>query len=1608
MKKIISVFLVVMMGISDICLSVSAREGDKYVYRNNTFDYNFAPEAMHVTDEDFFGQWDSVKGEWILEPDLNYDRFPALSDVENAAKEGNYAAAKVAIKAYYLPQKSSKVSKLKATDAAILEAEMSQRNIHAVRTIGDVIGFVQGADTQWKELSSTAVLPFVQTAASQNNPYITFAVASVDKSNTPAEIKSRNTDNPPTLTIMADGAEMTLTACEDTYISPCLNADTNYGTEEILYAQEYGYTSHWSDPTAPWGDEASATRRTLIKFDISKLSSKSDISSATFKFTTRVSSGGDLTEKELFLYGWNDSTWDEGEVTWNSYTDWLFFSCNDQDSWTYRMSSKTTEKGKMCFYHRGSQPANVARMYSATGDEKYAHSFLRHMSHLLYYVGVSSDYMNALDMSNHIANVGEPFIHCWDSEYMTPELFTSFLKHFSRMTDFIIVNYLDKDSHWNNWASNQTGSTYWACMMFPEFAHADYWYEKTLFHNKKLFKNFTFEDGVCIEQGLGYIGTILGTINRAIDVYNQFSENPPYGIFMDEDGTNMILNIVKNMYFSTAPGYGGFDLSDSMDYGKSYKSSITSWYKKLVKLGIDDEELKYVATSGAQGKLPDFTSISYPYANRTYMRTSWEPDAIAMAVTAKGGNASHRHKDIMSVSMYAYGQYLLIDSSYGAVLTGDVYNYMSAPQRHNTLTINGGSLKNGASQDSVTKEVEISHNYNYVTYSNAYFDNATNVERSVMFPKNEKFFIITDYVVPKTQTEVNTVEQYWHMLPSADIKVSDDGKNELRSNFETGANVIVAPVDSASFTSVSLDESLYAPASGTFIENKRGTFVKETYGPTSFGTIIYPLMEGEDKIIDTTPIDTRIADNGAVAFKINITDTKTEEVQTYYYYHLNDLYKRKAVSIGSYKTDASTFLVKEDALGNVLWFFVYDGSYVEKSDINDAYLYYGSGQGRALGVDYNGATVEISSDDITEESIKNISLYGGSCNNVTLNGKAVNSTKEGSALYFGGNIIVKPMVDDDVTIIKWDENSTIGDSGSIFATHIDKVYSKYTSGSQLSPVSSYSGSGRNATTETDADGTKYISTLYGGYKHNCYSGNDATKRGELFTYTNTHVPVISLKAVMRIPKGENLTTTREVYINFTEGKKVSLYCKQLEDENGNTYLGVTTGYEGNTTDVATLPFAYTPGDWVTIELRMLRNTDGTLTLGGYAEGKQIYYAKTTDELFTTSMGIHTLGIYNGKTKGAAVDYKEISVSARDEIYKPINEIITDNEKRIMFYDFQNVDYKTPSAKSIISSSVGDFEGLLKIDTKSYFANNVSYKTEDFQIPSKQNNSLFVSVNGDGDEAHSLRLVQEGSVALNNYIDPQGETVFKVHYDVYIPSGSEGSARSSSVKLNDSFTLNSLIKNGKLTFSVNNACAEVQPLPLAYRSESASLSADVWHRVEFVLKINSTENGFEVKIYGILDGKCSFEDGYEFKTDDITVSEFPEISIFGTGTGLSVIKTGYDNIGLCKMSDYTDSFTNGFSESTYIYPLHISCAEGVAQAKARLTGYDKACLVLTVYNADGTVNKVYTSSEFKGEYLACTSKLSDVNIQNGYKVKAFLFDSLATAVPYVEDVAIEIK
>ncbi len=1637
MRKVLCLLLAFIMLTSSVTCVMAADSGGTYVYRNDTYDFEIMPDSGEISDEEFFGKWNSATSTWTKVPYFKYDDFTGLIDVENAAKSGDYVTAKTELLEYYRAQKDNlyKLSTNFTGDGkeeerfqAELQGELQARNVYATDVTGTPIGIVSVSGNSWQEVSTTDVLTHVKNSVSSKN--VAFVIASIDKSNTAAEIKSKESGVHATLTLKVNGVEKEFKVSADSYISPVDNADKNYGSKTTLYAQEYGYVGHWTSAFNPWDSDASATKRTYLKFDISSLKSTDKIESAELKFTARVASGGDLSEKELFIYGWGDASWTENKITWNTFDDWLFFSCNDQEAWDFYTHPLADTKGKICYFLRGTLPQAVAKMYGNTGDEKYAYTFLRQMMSCAYYVGANryaddhtfdnSDKnpdpkrgLSHLDIGGYLTQLPNAFVMVWDSQTLTdnPYIFTALLKNFVHVTNYMAEYIVEKEVVTGNMATSWNRAMYLMCNLFPEIKDTDYWYDLVLKHNERVLNAIVYEDGSCFAQGFNYIWTELSTFSNQFNVYNGTKVHH-FGLPYNEASYNVFHKMVKNALYSTSPGWGGFGFGDSIDHGKSYSKNFSGWYSLLTQMSIDDPELKYINTNGKQGKLPDITSISFPDARRTYMRTGWEEDDIALAFTAKGDASSHKHNDQMSVVLMAYGKNLLVDPSYASILTDSKYAEVKAGASHNTITVNGGNIYGSTGQDSVVDEMEINDLYDHATYTYAYVQNASNFERNVLFLKKQKFFIVSDYILASDTTKENVFTQHWHMLPDSNIYISD--KNEFRSNFESGANIIVAPVDAAGMSDKRLDDSLYCPATGSYVNNKKGVYERKSNTDVKYGTVLYPLEEGQDRTIETTVINTPVEGNGANAFSIKITDPATGIVDTYYYYHLNDIDQKQEITLGDYKTDASTILIHENASGKLLDFFVYDASYVKKDDFKYEYIFKSSDGEKTFGVDYSSGNVteissggdkpfgmEFSSDNIvdsnslTVDGLKNIALYTDSTTSSTFNGEVVQSaSKNGNYWYYGDWSVLKQSmsesgIDSSMTVLSYFGGENPG------ATPI-------TSSSIINP-STGSSSRKTFALSTrkndnkEAGNGELVSVGYENGEYNEYYWKNSYTyllsgyKTSLIDYLKEK-PVFVLKYDIKIPVDANVSAERIFKPIFSTSNSTSTDPTSVTIKYADSKFTVSDLV--GLTPVENKSASYTPGTWATVEYRAYRGTDGKLICGVYIDGEKIFCG-TGDIDYSELFALYEVIFMQNSNVTTYMD--EIVIATAGEEYKP--DLTTD----LSLIDFDGLSTAATTDTFSVSS-----EGALA--SKKLVRSGTSKRTSTFKGEVRQNDDsalVVTTAKGTNTEKYGTYMVNTTNQAFGTYVNKDdAEYILTSSYDIYIPNGTEASKRWDGIRLADTsrsndILINSYIEDGKLWFDVdiNNSdyAGEVEG---AEKSVYAEISSGSWHTINYVMKVryNTTEGKYYINLYGIYKNVCYYKNELTLDADELNWKQ-RIINIEGIDTD---VVTKYDNIRM--------SHCLNIDNPVYAWPIiELDATTSAIKSKIKIIGsYDSLCLVTAVFNEEGSLVKLWTDKELDSNGYLSNEIFDSTYLMQGYKARAFLLDSLTSAIPYAEKAEVTIK
>jgi len=989
-KRLITFALLFCMLLTVMPVSASEEEADTselitYDQPDNWDDYVIDSDPMQITDEEFFGVWDKDAEKWTSKPYFRYDDFADMLPVKEAVMEGDYDLAKDALLAYYqsvAPERSEDQTthpgKVKRMTSLALE-----KNAYYVNAMnGSIINFFS-VNNDLQEHRVDVLAAFSQKTVVGIEQVRGFVINSIDKFNTEAEIYSRESEYVPRLELIVNGMPVVYTASKDAMVQGGIYGENNFGSDEIMYVRESGTYLNFNENT----------KRAYIAFDISNLKSTDIVSGATLILKGRNASG--TGEKELGVYCLFDMSFDESTIKFNDYSDCMLWSENDQNTWDYVTSNYAAVKGKACFYHRGDELSYVASMYSYTKEPRYAYTFIRQHMGMVHNVGFNNSVFNALDISRQLANGSKSLYWVMNSEYLTGESLTAMLKTWWLMCDYHVNTYYGTAT--NNWGTYATQGVYAILARFPEFSTFDEWYQATGEENARLCKVFVQEDGLPIELAQGYLNTIISSLEEPVKIQQQTGVEVPY----TQEVYDGIYKLLEGYVYCSGPGFRGTNIGDSNDYTATAHSRIIYWYNNIFR---DDKMFEYVATNGVSGKMPDNPTTNYPITARTFMRESWDNDARWMAFIATG-SGSHGHKDMLSVSMFYKSKYLLIDPAYGSTLTDDSQSIMSSAPMHNVVTVNGQNYSGTA--NAVTEKYESNKYYDFVEYSGSYYTDYDQ-HRSVLFLKNQGFWIITDYLNPLDKETVQSYEQNWHMLPEAGLTIDEDDF-EVRSNFGD-INVIVAPVGTEGMTAY-MENTKFAPIAGSFSDNKKGVLQKVQNGIAIFNTLVIPRDINEDFEVESQLIDTGI--EGANAFTAKVKNTLTEETSYYYYYHINDVALQQTVNVAHFKTDATTTLIETDEDGNVLSTFLVDATFLEDTTQDEAVLFKSNSEVGAISYEKRGQGLNVYSTTLDNENIKDTTIYSPGSLKVKLNGELLESKKSGKYVYFGDEPIVKGTAEDE-------------------------------------------------------------------------------------------------------------------------------------------------------------------------------------------------------------------------------------------------------------------------------------------------------------------------------------------------------------------------------------------------------------------------------------------------------------------------------------------------------------------------------------------------------------------------------------------------------------------
>lgn len=438
-----------------------------------------------------------------------------------------------------------------------------------------------------------------------------------------------------------------------------------------------------------------------------------------------------------------------------------------------------------------------------------------------------------LEVSERLQGQLIQFLLFLPAQSFTPDFLTEFLWNYHRHATFLSKNYSEQGNH----LLFEAQRMFYAGTFFPEFKEASEWRKSGIDILNHGILQQVYPDGGQYELDPHYH---LATINIFYSALNMGTVNG----FQKEFPQNYIDTIERMIMFYANicfPDYSNPCFSDALLTGKQYTINC---YKKWSALFPDNQVIRYFATEGKEGTLPDYLSKGFTTSGFFIFRNSWGKNATQMVVKAGPKGEWHCQPDNGTFELWFNGKNLFPDSG-SYVFAGDeevmkLRNWFRSTSVHNTLTLNNQTIE---ATESVTKLWKPEGKTQILVTENPSYKDLRH-RRSVFFVDNS-FFVIVDEAIGKTKGTVNLHYQLCEgriKLDTQNMSLTTVLKDKSNVKLQCFGPKGMKVVEEEGWYSIAYRQRAKRPAISFNVEKKDDK-------PVRYITIIYPFKDknGENK-----------------------------------------------------------------------------------------------------------------------------------------------------------------------------------------------------------------------------------------------------------------------------------------------------------------------------------------------------------------------------------------------------------------------------------------------------------------------------------------------------------------------------------------------------------------------------------------------------------------------------------------------------------------------------------------------------------------------------------------------------------------------------------------
>ena len=321
-----------------------------------------------------------------------------------------------------------------------------------------------------------------------------------------------------------------------------------------------------------------------------------------------------------------------------------------------------------------------------------------------------------------------------------------------------------------------------SALMFPELTAAQEWLTDGSTRLAADVENQFLDDGFLWEVDLSYhIGTVANFHDAMLmaEANGKTSLLPSTFVESLRKATEVVMNL-------TYPDYSVEAFNDTRPTSYT-KSVLTRNFREYNEMFPDNDEMKWMATSGASGTKPTHLTKAFTSSGYYVLRSGWDANATMLIHTNNPTAAWHNQGDNGTFSLYQNGRHFFPDSGCFTYNNGSTREWYRSAKQHNTMTLDDAAIADENRNGTFLKMEEQDGNTAVVVTENQSYDNLKH--RRAIFHVNREFFVIVDEGIGNATGKVSV---NFHLCEGSDSEVVyDAAQYGAHTAFSDGNNIML-------------------------------------------------------------------------------------------------------------------------------------------------------------------------------------------------------------------------------------------------------------------------------------------------------------------------------------------------------------------------------------------------------------------------------------------------------------------------------------------------------------------------------------------------------------------------------------------------------------------------------------------------------------------------------------------------------------------------------------------------------------------------------------------------------------------------------------------------